>query len=160
MFLPDYTVNEELYANLVNLISAFWDQNLSGEVIVQTAQADNSTIRNLRKPYLDFYREELAARRRYGYPPFTSIVKLFFEHPDESVALFEADNFYHEINILCREHGIEITAPYSYYRKQVRGRYRVQILLKVKPDNIEVLESVLARVPAIWTIDREPVNVL
>ena len=160
MFLPDYTINEELYAHLVNLISNFCDQSGSGQVIVQTAQADNSAIRNLRKPYLDFYREELSARRRYGYPPFTGLIKLFFEHHDEGVALFEADSFYHQINLLCRQYNIEITAPYSYYKKQVRGRYRVQILLKFKPNNIEALEDILMRVPSSWTIDREPVNVL
>lgn len=70
--LPEWSAAERLFGILLKLRAA-----ASERFIVQTREPGRPLLRQaLEGSLADFYREELAAREAYGYPPFATLVTL------------------------------------------------------------------------------------
>lgn len=57
-----------------------------GLVVVQTKQADNPIIDYVRRSdYEAMYRQQLAERQAFGYPPFSRIISIYLKHRNDAV---------------------------------------------------------------------------
>jgi primosomal protein N' (replication factor Y) len=108
---------------------------------------------------MQFYREEIQARKRLGYPPFNRLVRLEYRHLNESKAQQEARQAAEKIRVWISEENYSATdliGPVPCYFARVNGMYRWQVILR-GPNPVEILRE---HPLADWRIEVDPPNLL
>ena len=148
--LPDYRINEKVFGLLIRL------RSLAGrQFIIQT--------RNVRVPLfekalkgnlLDFYRTEIAERKKYGYPPFQTFIKIARRGERATVRL--------EMKALADELASYEPEVFPAFVPVVDGEYRLHLLLKRQPVDWPEpnLLNRLKSLPPSFAVDVDPNSLL
>ena len=157
IYLSDFNANYRLYHYLKNVILKC---SSTQKIILQTKFPQNTVLELLSKNYAEFYKMELGVRKEYDYPPFSTLIKLFFQHHDHKICQKEAERFYKELSNLFLPTEVEINAPYLYYLGKIRKRFRYIITLKIK-NNLKKIQALLyEKTPDFWSVDKNPLDLL
>jgi primosomal protein N' (replication factor Y) len=109
-------------------------------VLVQTRAPDDASLRfAARHDAHGFLVEEIERRRALGYPPFSTIVRVVCEHPDEARVQAAAD----AVALRMPE---DTMGPVPLFRRQ--GRFRRQLLVKA-PQRAATVHAVRWAVSAV-----------
>ncbi|MEV4419112.1 primosomal protein N' [Patulibacter sp. NPDC049589] len=122
---PDFRSQERTF-QLVAQLAGRAGRGGAGEaparVLVQTRNPDEPSLRlAARHDAHGFVVEEIERRRVHGYPPFSTIVRVVCEHPDEHRVQAAAD-------ALALRMPPDTMGPVPLFRRQ--ARYRRQLLVK------------------------------
>lgn len=119
--LPDFRASERMYQVLGRLRAL-----AQREVIIQTFTPSHPALRALARGDAErFYRDELAARQRFHYPPYVSLLNIIVTGPDATAVQDVADQLARQMP----EAG-EVLGPSPAPLARVRGRHRWQVLVK------------------------------
>jgi primosomal protein N' (replication factor Y) len=117
-----------------------------GRVLLQTFSPEHPVMQALVGNDLDaFMREEAAARRPGGWPPFGRLAALIVSSEDER----EADRTARDLGITVpRGEGVQVLGPAPAPLSLLRGRHRRRLLLKTRRDTAvqPILREWLSRV--------------
>jgi primosomal protein N' (replication factor Y) len=165
LHLPDFRAAERTFQLLTQVAGRAGRDAAPGQVIVQSLVPDHYAIR----PVLDhdfegFYREELGHRSALGYPPFGRLVHVV-------VAGTEAEQVRGAAGLLADSlapaEDVEVLGPAPAALARLRGRHRVQLLVKGADDAAvrcaaECLTAAARRLPhgVQASVDTNPVNML
>jgi primosomal protein N' (replication factor Y) (superfamily II helicase) len=152
--LADLYSNQKLYSYIKEVEKRVF----ANEVIIQTAFPDNVVFQTINS-YPDFFKQEIALRKGFNYPPFSRLIKIFYQHHDETICKREADSLYRVLSNLNRD-DIIVSEPYLHYTKMVRQRFRSQLIIKLPKLSIEEENSLFKQVPDHWVIDKDPIDLL
>jgi len=84
LHLPDFRAAERTFNLILQAAGRAGRGDKEGKVVVQSYYPDHPAIRAaVDGDYEGFARDELAARRMLGYPPFTSAIRIVARGPDE-----------------------------------------------------------------------------
>lgn len=162
LYLPDFRAAERTFQLLAQVSGRAGRRTSGGEVILQTFTPDHYAIRfAARHDFEGFYAEELAFRRRLGYPPFKRLARLTYRHTDFAKAGEEAERLAGILEQWMIErplyNGIDIIGPSPAFAGKIRDRYVWQLMLRG-----DLLSQLLGDIspPPGWTIDVDPVNLL
>ncbi len=98
--LPDFRLGDKIFRQLVNLRA-----KTSKRFVIQTREPENQLFQNVKRGNLtEFWRQELAERQKFGYPPFKLLIKITHRGPatknaevvrmvEEHLAAYEPDIF-------------------------------------------------------------------
>jgi primosomal protein N' (replication factor Y) len=128
--IPDFRAAETVFQLITQVAGRAGRGRLNGEVIVQTCMPDNATIQLAAKQdFSTFYFEETAARKIFGYPPFSHLVKLTFSgpHPDQVRAWGEEMRI-QLLRVLPPLFEINALIPAGY--PKIKDQYRFQLLIR------------------------------
>ena len=132
-----------------------------GQVVVQTYTTDHYAIQTAsRHDYALFYREELAFRRRHGYPPFRRLVRLLYRHRDEVACQAAAEEVAAELALTAYRLGlrdVDLLGPTPAFTARLRGYYQWQILIRGQDG--PALAAALPLSPG-WLVDVDPMSLL
>lgn len=79
--IPDFRINEKVLGTILKIRSLAYKN-----VVVQTRQVEQKVWDHaLKGNLIEFYREEITERERFGYPPFTTLIKITFEGKRDDV---------------------------------------------------------------------------
>jgi primosomal protein N' (replication factor Y) len=103
--------------------------DLPGKVLIQTFAPDHYALEHVAThDYRKFFRAELAFRRELGYPPYGSLVNLVLAGNQqplvEQTARLVANRF------RTGPGRVEVLGPAPCLLPKLRGKWRLQILLK------------------------------
>jgi primosomal protein N' len=148
--VPDFRISEKALGSLLSLRQFAGDR-----FVVQTRNPDEKVFRYAAAGNLiDFYREEIEERMKFGYPPFKILIAISrFGPPEQTRA---------EIHNLAEQ--LEKYAPivYETERGDTRGRIEVRCLLKLAanawPDP-DLLGQLRALTPD-WKLEVEPESII
>ena len=127
---PDFRSHERAFCMMEQVAGRAGRKSRRGQVVIQTSQLENPVIRYVAgHDYLGFYREELADRERFHYPPFTKIINIFLKHRDDSV-LTEMSVRYS--NMLRQVFAHRVLGPEAPMVARVQNLYIRQIVLKME----------------------------
>lgn len=160
LHLPDVRAGERAFQVLTQVAGRAGRAALDGQVILQTYTPEHPAIEYAaRYDYEGFYRHEIELRRRAGYPPFSRLLRLLFQHTSATYAFEEARRVERLLRAERDRRGldIEIRGPAPAYVARVRGRWRWQIVLKGLDPAELVRDFVL---PQNWSVDVDPVSLL
>jgi primosomal protein N' (replication factor Y) (superfamily II helicase) len=160
LYLPDYQSAERTFQLLTQVAGRAGRSQRGGQVIVQTYNPDHYAIQAAaRHDFAGFYRQELAYRRRLGYPPFSRLVALRFSDEDPSRCRAEAERLGRWLTAEVRRLGLPATliGPAPCFFGRVQGRSRWQIVVRA-PDPMPLLRDV--SLPWGWRADVDPVSLL
>lgn len=157
MGLPDYTAQERSFQLLYQIMGRVGRGHGKGQVIVQTYDPDNPVLQAaIERDWLTFYKTTLAERQAFRFPPFAYLLKLVCRRA--TIAGAEKAAVKLKAQLLNQALTVEIVGPTpSFYGR--RGRYFYwQIVVKSK--SREQLVALAKTVPADWTTDLDPANLL
>ncbi len=159
--LPDFRAGERAFDLLCQVAGRAGRGTDPGRVIIQTYNPSHYAISAAAgQDYLSLYRQEIAARREQGNPPFNRLAHLVYQDTNsdncQRQAFATAD--------LCRQlssarslSGLEVIGPAPGIPQRVRGRYRWHLTLRGR--NIHRFLEDLTLSPS-WTVDIDPVRLV
>jgi primosomal protein N' (replication factor Y) len=155
--LPDFTAEERTFQLLYQVVGRVGRGHTEGKVVLQSYHPDSALIKaSLARDWSSFYELAIAERQTYRFPPFSYLLKLVCRRATLAGAETAAENLktkLQELNL-----PVEIIGPTpSFYAR--RGKYfYYQMVAKSK--NRNHLTKLASAVPAGWTIDLDPQDLL
>jgi primosomal protein N' (replication factor Y) (superfamily II helicase) len=157
LFMPDFTAHEVTFQQLTQIMGRVGRGHTASHVIVQSYHPENPAIQAaLTRDYDTFYTSEITERRNYNFPPFCYLLKLQCGRASVSGAEKASTKL---AQIIKDNHkSVEVIGPTPAFHERVAGKYRWQIILKA--NNRTDLLNVIDDLPANWSYDIDPVNLL
>ncbi len=159
--LPDFHAHERTFQLLSQVAGRAGRREKPGYVFIQTYEPTAAPIvAAASHEYRPFYEEEIAHRRRAGYPPFNRLVRLVYRHLRQESALEEASRVANELRVARDTAGRsepDILGPTPAYIPRIRGEYRYQVLMRGRAP-ARLLESI--RLGEHWHVDVDPASLL
>ncbi|MDP1833488.1 MAG: primosomal protein N' [Candidatus Moranbacteria bacterium] len=161
--IPDFSVNSRAFQNIVQVAgrSNRPHARFRGMVIIQTFNPLQELFRfAAERDFKRFFEKEIKERGDLSLPPFGKLIKLVFQDYDKKKVFREADRVY---GILAEidDMAVSISEPQDSFVANVRGRYRKQIIIKLKNKTVtERIRAILSNLPAGWIIDVDPISII
>ncbi len=155
--LPDHTSAERTFQLLTQVLGRSGRGTAGGRGILQTYLPDHYAVRAAAAhDYAAFAEAELAARRRFGHPPFGRLVLLQTAAKQEATVERRADALARALRDAA--HGdADVLGPAPAFAAKKAGTYRAQVVLRgARPDAL--LDRV--EVGSEWSVDVDPVTLL
>jgi primosomal protein N' (replication factor Y) len=135
LHLPDFRAAERTFQLLVQVAGRSGRGRQLGEVLVQTCTPEHPAIAAVGAADViagerAFRKRELEERREAGYPPFTRLVTLLVDGPDEAGVEQAATALAERARALAGTRDITVLGPAPQALSRLRGRYRWHVLLK------------------------------
>ncbi len=117
--LPSFRMNEKII-QLVITLASYTERTL----VIQSKNPDEKTLRALSSGNLLYvYRDELAEREEFGYPPFTTLIKISYKGPKLAIE--------REKKNLEELFGEYEPMLYQAYMPKVAGEYIIHATIKL-----------------------------
>lgn len=127
---PGFRSAERCYQLMVQVSGRAGRKNKQGKVIIQAFNPKLPVIRYLLlNDYEGFYNEELAERKKFGYPPFYRIIEFTLKHRDERKLETIASSLHKDLK---DEFGLRVLGPVQPVISRIRNFHIRMVLLKVE----------------------------
>jgi len=157
---PDFSSQERAFQNMVQVAGRTNrpHSKYGGTTIIQTFQPENPIIKLVQEiNYPSFWEKEIQERKALNFPPFVRMIKLIFQSYDFQETQRETQRIFFELKKIS---SISLTEPFSPLVNKIRGRYRKQIIIKIKKDTLpEILGKNLKKLKNGWIIDVDPISI-
>ena len=157
--IPDFLANEKAFETIVQVAGRTNrpGARFPGQVLIQTFNPENKILKMAaKKDFASFYEQEIAEREALKLPPFSRLIKLVFQ--DYKLSLVEKET---ERMFGLLKDGVSASLPQDLFVPKVRGRFRRQILIKIKnASDFEKIKNCLENLPSGWIIDIDPISVV
>lgn len=138
LHFADFRVNERAFQLLEQVSGRAGRKENTGKVIVQTSQPKHPILQFVKQHnYPDFFKQELAARKQFLYPPFTRLIHLTFRHRFKEVVERAAHQF---VNSLQKKYSSYVVGPAEPVIGRIRNQYLMELLLKL-PRNTQFINQ-------------------
>ncbi len=169
---PDFRSAERTFQLLTQVAGRAGRGNAPGRVVIQSFYPDNYALHFAqRQDYQGFHDKEIEFRKLMGYPPFRRLIQIVVSDADSARASRDAGRIadalkaqFGRMDPGLRPH---ILGPAGAPLEKLRGNYRMQILLKIRPetDATFVLQDCFAhlemqKIPSKVHIDVDPLSLL
>ncbi len=146
--IPDFRINEHIFAMVLTL-----REKATKSITIQT-RADDTTLytQALAGDLLTFSENELALRKAFFYPPYTTIVKIILRGNKEEFSQKVA-------TLKMFLAPFEMITP-NTVSKEAKNVYRTHVILKLKTWPDEKLIPKLRALPPEFTVDVNPDHLL
>jgi len=156
LYLPDYSASERTFQLLLQASGRAGRRNNPSKVFIQTFTPKHPVIvAAANNDYITFYNNEIANRRLLNYPPFSYLLKLTYAKASVNLASRAAFSL---ANQLATDRQVEVLGPAPSFYEYRNRKYYWQIIIKSK--SRENLVAIAQKLPAGWTSDLDPVNLL
>ena len=131
--MPDFRASERTFARLVQVAGRSGRADRPGLVLIQTYNPTAAVIENAAaQDFESFYRMEIASRESLRYPPFSRLVRIVFEDPQEKRVIDSGRSFAESLNqrLTASKHAATVIGPAPCPMAFVRGRHRRNLFVK------------------------------
>lgn len=157
LYLPDYTARERTYQLLTQVMGRVGRGHVDSHAIVQTYYPDSELLRAaIHDDWDSFYAGEIAERERYHFPPFCQLLKVSCRRATAASAERAARTFKEQL--ATELPSITIDGPAPAFHEKAGGKYEWQLVIKAS--SRQQLLSVLKKLPAGWSYDLDPADLL
>lgn len=151
LYIPDFRSAERTFQVLSQVIGRAGRGDLTGKVILQSCNPEHYAIQHaVNHNFEAFCAEELSYREELGYPPFGFLAAILTSGTSASTTGDSAVQAARLLTSIKARLGlrVEILGPAEAPLYRLRGRFRLQILLKAKE------RSAIRRMLACYRRDR------
>jgi primosomal protein N' (replication factor Y) len=128
--LPDFRASQKTF-QAVSQMTKFLSEEKNSELFIQTSVPDHYSIRCAAlEDYHSFFEQEIKYRQIMNYPPFAHVAEVIFT--GENLRILARESRSYSSFVKKMEADVEIWGPALASVARVRGRYRVQVVLKSK----------------------------
>lgn len=157
LYIPDFMAEERTYQLISQVIGRTSRGSTHGQAIIQTYNPSSSVLRSaLNKEWPTFYKHEIEERKKYLFPPFCYLLKLTVCRKTPDSAQATANSL---VDSLQKEHLlIIINGPSPSFHHKHGSQFEWQLIVKAKSRS--ELQKVIQLLPANWSYDLDPTNLL
>ncbi|MGL6154322.1 MAG: replication restart helicase PriA [Cetobacterium sp.] len=138
--IPDFRSGERTYQLITQVAGRAGRGDKEGKVIIQTYQPESYVIKKiLEDDYEGFYNREIENREILFYPPFSKIINIGISSTKEDIL----EKISNEIAKEIKDENVEIHGPMKSLVYKVKDRYRYNIFIKGKRENINKYKFLL-----------------
>ena len=133
--IGDYKATEKTFQLITQVAGRAGRGVLPGRVVIQTYNTEDfSILAACRHDYGSFYSQEIIAREKLNYPPFTNIAVAILSGTNDRLAFNNAKNIRASIIGSCAKLGadIEIFGPTRSPLSKIKNKYRWRVIIKCK----------------------------
>jgi len=169
LHFPDFRAAERTFGLVTQVAGRTGRSEKGGRVLVQTFSPEHPALQAaMNHDYLQFARQELPLREQYGYPPYTSMIRLVVRGPLEATTEQFAERLCDELREAAQARSLpcRVLGPAPAPISKLRGRFRYHMLL-LAPDVASltalVRESTRDLKPpeeVQWIADVDPLDML
>ncbi len=160
--VPDFSSSERSYQLLHQAIGRVGRGHPlasgGGQIIVQSFNPDNPLLKAaVQQDWQQFYDQEIAERRQFGFPPFVFLLKITVSRKSSQ----SAEKFITKLHGDIKKLGlkIQLNDPTPGFYEKSHGKHNWQLIIKAKQRG--QLTEVVRRLPAgDYTYDLDPINLL
>jgi primosomal protein N' (replication factor Y) len=137
LHMPDFRSAERTLQMLVQVAGRSGRAEKPGEVVLQTLSPDHEAIKGAAEgDYAAWADGELIARRELRYPPSASLLRGVLAGKDEARVIAAAQAL---VAGLSEHLGLEaeVVGPAPALLREVRGKFRHHLLVKLAPERVE-----------------------
>ncbi len=157
LYLPDFSAQERTFQLISQVLGRIGRGHVAGRAIIQTYHPDHPVLKQaIEGDYHGFYEAELASRKQFLFPPFCYLLKLTVRRASLGAAESAAESLKNDIEQSGYKVRVEGPAPSFYERFQ--NKYQWQLVVKAV-DRSELLK-IIADLPANWSYDIDPLDLL
>jgi len=142
LYQTSYAATEQTFELITQVAGRAGRADKSGEIILQTYVPRHYVYKLASYyDYPAFYKKEINLRQITMYPPFSKIMRILFTSEDEKLAKETAKVYYEEVKKVqqtFQKDFIYLGVMKSPIGK-IQNKYRIQILLRIRPDNEDVI---------------------
>ncbi|NPV56272.1 MAG: primosomal protein N', partial [Anaerolineae bacterium] len=157
---PDYRAEERTFQLLTQVAGRAGRSTLGGLAVIQTYQPHAAAIHFAAlHDDIAFHQQQLAARRRLGYPPFARLARLEYRHRQPDQARQAAHEMAEQVQHWITEgdySATEVIGPVPCFFQRREGYWRWQVILR-GPNPANVLRDKNLRE---WQVQIDPVDIL
>jgi primosomal protein N' (replication factor Y) (superfamily II helicase) len=161
---PDFSTNLRAFANIVQVAgrSNRPHSKWRGMVLIQSYDPTQEIFKFiLERNFQAFFEKEIAERKALHLPPHGKLIKLVFQDYDKKKVALETERIYTKFEKVSQDNFSSVTEPQECYVPNVRGRFRKQIVLKLKNHQLpDEMRNILLNLPAGWLIDVDPISII
>lgn len=133
--LPDYRSTERGFQLLTQVSGRAGRGERPGVVILQTYDCEMPALTwSKDHDYANFLNEELEARRAFGYPPFSQIIRVVVAGDEPITVEAACKQLAEEISSFIEEtlpaNEVQVLGPAACLIERLRGKFRYHLLLK------------------------------
>lgn len=155
--LPDFTAEERTFQLLYQVVGRVGRGHGKATVVVQTYDPKSKIIKAaITRDYESFYKNVLAERQTFRFPPYAYLLKLTVRRATPKGALIAAEKL--KKMLVEQKLPVEIIGPAPSFWGKRGKNYYWQIVAKSK-DRGHLL-TLAALAPPDWTVDLDPNNLL
>ena len=127
---PDFRAYERCFQLLTQVSGRSGRKNERGKVILQTFDPYHWVIKKvIEYDFKSLYKQELADRKHFNYPPFYKLIKLVLLHKKSGYLFTGAHQLAHQLK---KQLGDRVLGPEFTIIPRINNYYQQQILLKVE----------------------------
>lgn len=153
--MPDFSATERTFQLLSQVLGRVGRGHVAGQAFVQTYQPDSPVIKAaVTGNWNDFYALELAERQQFNFPPFVHLLKLSVRRATAK----SAEKAALELAQALAQHQVTIEGPAPSFHEKLAGKYQYQLVIKARQRS-ELLK-IIAALPANWSYDIDPVDLM
>lgn len=131
--MPDFRSNERVFQLLYQLCGRAGRGEIASEVVLQTYDPENQTIKDIIKgDYKAFYEHEIKRRKELDYPPFSKLINIGIKGKDKEKVKDVAKKIVKKIKELEVKGIKEILGPSAAPLSYIKKNYRWHILIKAE----------------------------
>lgn len=128
----DFRVNERAFQLMEQVSGRAGRKDGEGKVMIQVANTKHPVLTYIQAhDYKLFFDNELPARQRFFYPPYSRIILVTFKHKIKEVAESAA---YFCANNMKNDFGKWLVGPAEPVISRIRNQYLMELLLKLPRD--------------------------
>jgi primosomal protein N' (replication factor Y) len=157
LYLPDFSAQERTFQLISQVLGRIGRGHVAGRAIIQTYHPEHPVLADaLEGNYQRFYDRELAERQQFLFPPFCYLLKLTARRASIKAAEAAADKLKTEIESAGYKVRVEGPAPSFYERFQNKYQWQLVVKARQRPE----LLKIIANLPANWSYDIDPLDLL
>lgn len=158
--LPDPFAGERGFQVLTQVAGRAGRSVRGGRVVLQTFQPEHYAIQAAAgHDYAAFYAQEIAYRRRLGYPPFGRLLRMEYRHHDNAAAEKAANALARRLKtelVTQARTETDLIGPAPCFFAKLNGAYRWQLILR-GPDPVSLVKG---KILDGWRIEVDPISLL
>ncbi|MBF0101495.1 MAG: primosomal protein N' [Desulfobacterales bacterium] len=167
LHFPDFRSCEKTFQLLAQVSGRAGRGQKPGQVIMQTYSPDHYCIRSAQKQDVNaFYKDEMQARFRFKYPPFSRMILFKISGKDSEKTKSHASYVYQCCNDLKQERmqvygDIDLMGPIEAPIIKIASNYRWQLILKSGSVSAlhEFTDRLIERYPKAWNLKNVKVSI-
>ncbi len=127
---PDFRSFERSYQLMAQVSGRSGRKQKRGKVIIQTQQPDHWVIKEVvNNNYENFYRRDLAERKKFGYPPHSRLIEITLKHKENDYVQEAAQVL---TEIFRKNLGNRVLGPHIPLVSKIRNLYYRHIIIKIE----------------------------
>lgn len=155
---PDFSSEEKNYQIILQVIGRVGRGHTdSSSIIIQTYSPESKAlIAATTKEYSSFYNNQLVSRRKYLFPPYVYLLKVYCKKSSPN----KAENSCKELIDILRDLrlAIKISDPSPSFHEKIGDKFQWQFIVKSK--NRKNLLQLAEKIPNDWFYDIDPIDLL